>query len=707
MINSDTLAVFFDEAYEQCDLLESLLLTLLEQPEQKADELNAMFRSAHTIKGSAGLFALDSLIGFAHVMENVLDRLRHDEIVSDQALVDILLQSNDHLRDILAHYQRTPEAPYPASPHQDHLIAQLEKYASCAQATASAPASNAEAPPAAGGTWHIFLRYHPDLFRHGFDPASFLRYLCKIGQIEHVNTEIIPPPLLLDYDPTLCYLRHELAFSSTASADQIHAAFEFIVDESEIDLLPPASPYDAFVALAERYGGPAAQHLARWQALGYLPPAVEEKTAPAEGAEPAPPQKAEKGKAEGSRFIRIDAAKLDALINRVGELVISSASSRMRAKETGDSEMIQAVEVLSQLVESIRDDALTLRMVPISEIFNRFPRMVHDVSQRLGKDIELNLEGADTEIDKSMVEKLTDPLMHIVRNAIDHGIEDAVSRVAQGKPARGHLTLKAYHDTGAIVVDIRDDGRGMDKAKILAKAQEKGLITEGRPLSDQEIFALIFLPGFSTADQVSDISGRGVGMDVVRRNIEALRGDIEVISLPGQGSTIRIRLPLTLAIIDGFHVEVDNASLVLPLDMMSECMEMPSEKVSSETRQICLRDEWIPYVSLRELFGLPPSTGAEYVVIVQAGQMTAGIIVDRLVGDIQAVIKPLGHLFRSLRGISGSTIMGNGRLALILDIPQLIQLANKRERRLVHQRHLGLTQDGISPESIATRTSSN
>jgi two-component system chemotaxis sensor kinase CheA len=713
------LDIFFEEAFEQCAALEALLLELNERPGDD-EAMNAMFRAAHTIKGSAGLFAMDSVVAFAHVMESVLDGLRKRELPTTPELIDLLLQSNDRLRDILTHCQQNPDTPYAGDASHTDLVNRLEHYTAHSPVAAMAEETTSNIEPAASsGTWHIFLRYHPDFFRMGFDPSTFILYLGRIGEVTRVFTEILQPASLMSFEPTSCCMRHALALQTDADELRIREAFEFITDECEIDLLPPSSTLADFDKLAARLGDPET-HLARWEELGFLPaPSMQTAIAQPEpilshpDASPAPIEKKEapavdpatnpeKRRADGSRFIRIEAAKLDALINRVGELVISAASSRMRAKNTGDSDMIQAVEILSQLVEGIRDDALNLRMVPISEIFNRFPRMVHDVSQRLGKDIELDLVGAETEIDKSMVEKLTDPLMHIVRNAIDHGIEDAATRKANGKKARGLLRLKAYHDTGAVVVDVSDDGRGMDKAKILAKAQQNGLIPEGRHLSDPEILNLIFLPGFSTADQVSDLSGRGVGMDVVRRNIDALRGDIEILTEPGQGSTLRIRLPLTLAIIDGFHVEVDNCSLVLPLDMMSECMDMPTENVSTETRQINLRGDWIPYVSLRELFGFAPSREPEYVVLVQFGQTTAGIIVDRLVGDIQAVIKPLGNLFRSLRGISGSTIMGNGRLALILDIPQLIQLALKRENRLVNQRGQELTRippalQGIQP----------
>ncbi|WP_139165626.1 chemotaxis protein CheA, partial [Chromobacterium amazonense] len=364
---------------------------------------------------------------------------------------------------------------------------------------------------------------------------------------------------------------------------------------------------------------------------------------------------------------------------------IASSGTKLIAQSRGDAELLESVAVINTLVESIRDDALTLRMVPVDEIFSRFPRMVREVSKQLGKSIHLEIKGGDTEIDKSMVEKLTDPLMHIVRNAVDHGLESADKRRAAGKPEQGTVMLNAYHDAGSVVVEVRDDGGGINREKVLAKAIERGLVTEGRVLSDQETLQLIFLPGFSTADAVSDLSGRGVGMDVVKRNIEALRGEIEIQSQPGVGSVFRLRLPLTLAIIDGFRVEVNESSLVMPLDMMIECVDMPEGAMSQHARQVNLRGDWLPFVSLRELFGLPPSDKPEYIVIVHYGELRAGIVVDRLMGEVQAVIKPLGEIFKSLRGISGSTILGNGKPALVLDIPQLIQHACRRERRLVRQ----------------------
>jgi two-component system chemotaxis sensor kinase CheA len=369
------------------------------------------------------------------------------------------------------------------------------------------------------------------------------------------------------------------------------------------------------------------------------------------------------------------------LIDLIGELVIAGASTTLLAQRSKRTELVEATSVLSRLVESIRDSALQLRMVQIGETFNRFNRVVRDTAKELGKEVNLVITGADTELDKSVVEKIGDPLMHLVRTAMDHGLEPAAERLAAGKPAAGRLELNAYHDSGNIVIEVIDDGRGLPREKIRAKAVENGIVAEGQALSDQEIANLIFAPGFSTAEQVTNLSGRGVGMDVVRRNIEALRGSVVVQSQQGQGSRFTIRLPLTLAIIDGFLVGVDKSSFVIPLDMVVQCMELPAG-ASTERNYIDLRGEVLPIVRLRELFEVTTERPArENVVVVKSGAHKVGIVVDVLQGEFQTVIKPLAAMFCHLRGIAGSTILGSGEVALILEVQALAKLAADAERR--------------------------
>ncbi|OWY40261.1 chemotaxis protein CheA [Xenophilus sp. AP218F] len=714
-------AIFFEESRELCDALETALLDPATFP-PNVETYNLLFRTAHTIKGSAGIFGLEALVRFAHVVENVLERLRSGQVSLSDDLVSLLLSCNDHLRRLLDASDGDEAQALRDLPEGEALLAGLRRYQQDAEESAAAPpapASPGAAKPAhdapagcVGDCWQLSLRFHPDIFRHGFDPLSFVRYLEGLGALRHselVWREWPPLPML---DATECFFGLELSLASEEGWERVAGTFEFIQEDSLIGILPPHAPLAAFRELAERLGEPLAVQLERWRRRGALtdaeakllergdeaptaqdaepaPLAAEDASPPTDreaAAQPAAPQSgAAKSNRGDGQYIRIEAGKLDRLINRVGELVIAASGTKLIAQNRGDAELLESVAIINTLVESIRDDALTLRMVPVDEIFSRFPRMVREVSRQLGKAIHLEIKGADTEIDKSMVEKLTDPLMHIVRNAVDHGLEPAQQRLAAGKPEQGTVTLNAYHDAGSVVVEITDDGGGINRDKVLAKAVERGLVTDGRVLSDQEILQLILLPGFSTADAVSDLSGRGVGMDVVKRNIEALRGEIEIQSQMGEGSTFRLRLPLTLAIIDGFRVEVNDSALVMPLDMMIECVDMPPGAMNQHTRQVNLRGDWLPFVSLRELFGLPPASGAEYVVIVHYGENRAGIVVDRLMGEVQAVIKPLGEIFKSLRGISGSTILGNGKPALVLDIPQLIHHACRRERRWIRK----------------------
>jgi len=404
--------------------------------------------------------------------------------------------------------------------------------------------------------------------------------------------------------------------------------------------------------------------------------------------------KGRENRSAATRFIRVDAEKLEDLINQVGELVIAGASATLLSQRNGDTALIEAMAQVGRHVEEIRDRALSLRMVEIGESFNRFPRVVRDVSRELGKDIELVITGAETELDKTVVEKIGDPLMHLVRNSMDHGIESIEERLARGKPAQGRLSLHAYHESGSIVIEVADDGGGLKRDKILAKAMDRGLVAPGQSLTDRDVFNLIFEPGFSTAEQVTNLSGRGVGMDVVRRNISALRGSIDIESQEGVGTTMRIRLPLTLAIIDGFLIQVADSAFVLPLDLVQECMELPDgERLQSRgqsSHYLDLRGEALPCLRLRSLLNLEgESSQRENVVIVQYGNRRAGLVVDRLLGEFQTVIKPLGQIFRHLRGFSGSTILGTGEVALILDVPTLVHDASGREARLLGESNAG------------------
>jgi two-component system chemotaxis sensor kinase CheA len=513
-------------------------------------------------------------------------------------------------------------------------------------------------------------------------------------------------PALESLEPEACCLGFEIAFKSTADRAAIENVFEFVIDDCALRIVPPHSKLAQYLDLIEqaseqpprlgeilvRCGSITAHELDRalhTQALARSvaqaepdAPALKLGRILAEQAK-VPPQlvdaalarqkQVKEAKAPDNQSVRVDADKLDRLINLVGELIIATAGANLIARRTRNSELQECTSTLSDLVEEVRDSALQLRMVKIGGTFSRFKRVVHDVARELGKDIELKVSGEDTELDKTVVEKIGDPLMHLVRNAMDHGIDAPEVRAARGKPAQGTVSLNAFHDSGSIVIQVGDDGGGLDRDRILAKGIERGIVEAGRALSDDEIYALIFEPGFSTAAQITNLSGRGVGMDVVKRNITALRGSVAIASEPGHGTTVTVRLPLTLAIINGFQVGVGKSVFVVPMDMVDECIEFSAEPGHDYTD---LRGQVLPFIRLRELFEVsgPVSARQNIVVVKHAGQKF-GLVVDALMGEAQTVIKPLSKMFAQVRGISGSSILGSGDVALILDVPVLMQQA--------------------------------
>ena len=724
------LQTFLIESRELLQAMEEALLNLESEPDDK-DAIGAVFRAAHTIKGSAGLFGLDAIVSFTHVAENVLDKVRNGELPVGCDLIALLLSSGDHIATLVEQVAARGCEPDEATRAAGEVL--LQKLKACLGAAPhSTPAAQfgemveheASLESCGGGlvdsdTWHISLRFGHDVLRNGMDPLSFLRYLATLGEIVSITTLPDAMPPAEQMDPECCYLGFEIEFRSAADKTTIEGVFEFVRDDCNLRILPPHSRVTEYIQLINdlpedkvRLGdilinsGVVTQKELDEMLICQTMRAVAAESTPAgEDATPVPPlgeilvqqgmvqkelvdaalgkqKQARDNKAQESKFIRVHADKLDDLINLVGELVIASASAALLSQRSRDAMLHEATSTMSRLVEEIRDGALQLRMVPIGETFNRFHRVVRDVSKDLGKEIGLEIGGAETELDKSVVEKIGDPLMHLVRNAMDHGIESAELRQQRGKPAKGTVRLNAFHESGSIVIEVGDDGGGLNRDKLLAKAIERGLVGPNQNLTDQEVYALIFEAGFSTADAVTNISGRGVGMDVVRRNIEALRGMIEIDSEAGVGTTMKIRLPLTLAIIDGFLLGVGSASYVVPLDMVMECIEL-SEAERQETRErnyINLRGMVLPFIRLRDHFREQGKAGRrENIVVVQYAGQKAGLVVDELMGEFQTVIKPLGKIFGNLKGVSGSTILGSGEVALILDVPALIQRAVARE----------------------------
>ncbi|MDU9392536.1 chemotaxis protein CheA [Pseudomonas sp. zfem002] len=650
---------FLEEARDLLKEAEDNLLRL-EQASDDGEAINALFRAVHTLKGSAGIFSLEPLVALAHQLENQLMGVRDGQRQLSPALVSLMLQCMDELNGMVESIDPRHATLAPHTPRQSELLLAL------GGAVADSGEAVAQVTEAAGeiNEWFLSIRFDNELLRNGFEPSSFLRYLDRLGRIESLQTLAWAVPDLHSLDAEACYLGYELTLRSAASREELRDVFALAEDFCTLRLQRREDDHTA----------PPVSEILETQTLAPVTQAPVSATS------------SEPRNTPGSSMVKVAAHKLDELINLVGELVISTAGAHMQSLRSGSTACIESVQAVQQHVEQIRERALKLRMVEIGETFNRFHRVVRDVSQALDKQIQLSLSGSDTELDKTLIDRIADPLVHLVRNAIDHGIEPAHERRAAGKPEQGSLRLNAFHDSGMIVLEVSDDGRGLDTARIRDKAIARGMLDPDATLSDQDIHPLIFEPGFSTAEAVSNLSGRGVGMDVVRSAIDELRGIIEIESQPGQGCTFRIRLPLTLAIIDGFLVSIGGDHFVIPLDMVTECMEERADALDAGGH-LNLRGRPLPSVDLGRHFGLRGDPRARRnIVVVSQGRQQAGLIVEQLLGELQTVIKPLGQMFQHLSGISGSTILGSGQVALILDIPSLFRQLQQRaesEPRLV------------------------
>lgn len=701
---AQAMPAFISEAGEQIEALESLLLELEEQPDNR-ELLDSLFRCAHTVKGSAGIFGLDRVVDFTHHVETLLDKMRDGVVALTPDINTLLLQCNDQIRFLVdTALDEDADTPEQKDLRAD-LITQLTALSEGAgaapkKADTATTAVVADAADTLSGpqTWTIKARFGEDTFRNGMDPLSIAKYLAGMGTVVsmHCNADAVPP--LVNINPESCYLAFTMELRTEASREDIEGAFSFVMEDCELDVLSPETPGQKLVRAIEsipetprlgdmlvQVGAITPTKLAevvqaqqqRGKAkIGDLLEAQAGVPAEAVAAALGKQQKIrETGAGSEERFIRVQADRLDAVINLLGELVIAGAGATMLARESRQVNLLEANLHMNALIEEIRNGTLALRMVPVGETFSRFRRVVRDTAASLGKEVNFEIVGGDAELDKSMVEKIADPLMHLVRNSLDHGLETPQERLAAGKPATGNLVLSAQHETGAILIRIEDDGRGINRERVLQRAWNKGLLEPGVVPSDDAINMLIFEPGFSTAEQVTNLSGRGVGMDVVKRNIEGLRGSIKLLSNPGHGLIVDIRLPLTLAIIDGFMVGIGRSKFVLPLETVVEVIEAAPRdvKVDASGRHCLeLRGAVLPVVRLSTLYAIDTHHHERVsVVVVASDQGNYGIEVDVLLGQQQTVIKPLGRLFKSLRGISGSSILGSGEVALILDVNSL------------------------------------
>jgi two-component system chemotaxis sensor kinase CheA len=677
---------FFDESFEALDTMEASLLKLdIGAPEPEL--INTIFRVAHSIKGGSATFGFDEVASFTHTCETLLDELRSNRMQVTRQITDLLLKSVDVMREMLraVQHKEPVDAQRVADVQFDMELAIAQKDSAPAPSAASpstqveaAPATS-EQPAAAAHRWRIQFRPYPQLFAHGNDPLRMMRELAEVGDLT-VKTDASALPRLAELDPASCYLSWDLTVETEATREVIDQVFDWAEGDCELVVSDELATGSAPQTQTAEVAAPKTDAPA---------PAAKSEQAPA----PRPQLHAvgehdtpKHGLGDGSS-IRVSTEKIDELMNTVGELVITqSMLMQLGAKVSGPvaEQLRSGLAQLERNMRELQESVMRVRMLPISFVFSRFPRMVRDLSSRLGKQVDLKMSGEQTELDKTVLEKIGDPLVHLVRNSVDHGIEMPDARIAAGKPPTGTVYLEAYHKGGNITVEVGDDGAGLNKDKILAKARDRGLVGPSDQLADEQIYDLIFLAGFSTAEQTTDISGRGVGMDVVRRNIKELGGTIEVRSQPGKGSRFIITLPLTLAIVDGLSVCVGDETYIVPLVTIIESLQLKPgmvNKVAGQGEVFWFRDGYLPIVRLYEVFGAKPRTTQLHeglIMVVEGEGRRVGLFVDDLLGQQQVVIKSLETNFRRVDGISGATILGDGQVALILDVPALVRGASQR-----------------------------
>jgi two-component system chemotaxis sensor kinase CheA len=656
----DPAEAFRVEAGELLDTTEQALLDLSHDLESRP-LVDAVFRGMHTLKGSGAMFGFDALAGFTHHCETAFDRVRKGLAPATVQLVAVTLSAMDHMRALLDGDGDGLEAASAAILQELHA----------AIALAEAIPSSDQAVEQGAHHWRVRFRLPPEAMANGTNPLVLLDELRDLGAARVTAlTDALPP--LSALDPTQCLIGWEVELQGAATREDIEDVFLFVMDDMTLEI-------EEISAATDTAGEPAK-----------AAPSATVEADDTPGVEATTDSSATRAARPPSESVRVPAERLDLLMDRVGELVIvqsrlAQLTSNGISGPTGELALRSISEEVERLANELRDTMMVLRMVPIATLFGRFRRLVHDLARETGKSIELVTDGESTEIDKTVSERLADPIVHLIRNACDHGLETEEERLAAGKPATGTIRLSAQQAGGEVLITIQDDGRGLNRERIRAKAEANGLIQPGQVVSDSELLQAIFQPGFSTAAQVTNLSGRGVGMDVVKRTIEGLRGHIDMASEPGKGSIITLRIPLTLAIIEGLLVRVGNGKYVIPLAAVEECLELSLEEdIRSRGRSmIQLRERLVPFLRLREVFatGTRPDAFQKIVVIATGGERV-GLVVDQIIGSHQTVIKSMSSLHRAVPSFSGATILGDGGVALILDVVQLVALGQQQEERL-------------------------
>jgi len=663
-MSSDPTDTFRQEARELLEQLEQGLLDLEQNPAD-GDLVNSVFRALHTIKGSGAMFGFTDVAAFVHEFETAFDRVRKGLSPITPALVAVALDAKDHVHHLI----ETPDAATEAG---DAILAALrdivepDRFPAAPMAQSTGVVANAD--PETTVRWRIRFKLPEDALVHGTSPLLLLGEIAELGPCE-VMALVDSVPTLDVLDPEACHLGWQVDLTHSDPTAALDDVFLFLKDGMELSIEPLAAPAVASPVLAI---------LAEEEPVEADDPVVE--AAPVRAHKEPKDAKAE----TASTSMRVPAERLDELMDRVGELVIAQARLSQMAAQSSDANLKTIAEELERLSSGLRDTTMGIRMVPIGSLFSRFRRLVHDLSRDLDKQIEFITTGEETELDKTMIERLADPLVHLIRNSVDHGLETAEQRIKAGKPVKGTVRLSAVYAGAEVAISVTDDGAGLNAARIRAKAEEQGLLTPESRIADHDLFQLIFAPGFSTAKEVTSLSGRGVGMDVVKRTIDGLRGKIELSTRPGEGTTATLRLPLTLAIIEGMLVRVGNGRYSIPLSAVEECVELPAE-VATHSRGrnfLDIRGSLVPFLRLRDMFNTPGDADThQKVVIISSGEGRAGLVVDQIIGNNQTVIKQLSKLHTDLETFSGATILGDGTVALILDTSRLVSFGQAHEEK--------------------------
>ncbi|MEF2074245.1 chemotaxis protein CheA [Consotaella aegiceratis] len=656
---------------EAADLMESLEQTLLdlEQRPDDADLVARAFRALHTLKGSGAMFGFTAVAEFLHEFETAFDRVRKGEAAANKAMVAAALESCDHVGDLI-NGSVTDEG------RGERILGELRAAVSGGLAPATnepAPHEPAAAAPEAGTGWRIHFALPADALMLGTNPLLLIAELSDLAPAR-VRAAIGNVPPLEVIEPSTSYMSWEVVLEEGTSREAIEDVFLFIRDDMELTIEPIGSEIQPDVPATD------SGETAALAAAEPVQPAPAKPSAKAD--RPAATERA-------NSSLRVPAERLDELMDRVGELVIAQARLNELAAQSREPNLGAVAEEIARLTASLRDTTMSTRMVQIGSLFGRFRRLVHDLSRDLGKPLEFVTEGEETELDKTVIEQLADPLVHLIRNSVDHGVEPADKRAASGKPATGTIRLSASYRGAEVAIAVSDDGAGLDASRIRAKAEENGLIASGAQMADTDIYPLIFQPGFSTAKEITSLSGRGVGMDVVKRTIDGLRGSIDIDTKLGQGTTVTLRLPLTLAIIDGLLVRVGDSRYTIPLAAVEECVELPDGAGADAKGRnfLNIRGALVPFLRLRELFGAETEPDRfQKVVIVASGSTRVGLVVDQIIGNNQTVIKQLSRLHSNVKTFSGATILGDGTVALILDVMHLVGFGQSLEERRRHDK---------------------